>query len=196
MWVIRLVVRVPLRPLALASLVGCTAIGIPATSDPAKKLDLAWELIHQGRRPFPTEVLIQEAIEIYQRGGDEIGLARAYSIYGVFFRVPLYLPEYRFQDKSATYETRFKTSIDYFEKARSLYQKDAYTSNLSTVYFQMGMTYAEMDERESACTSFQKSLESHQQYTTANPGVRRPVPAGFATWEDFVTAERMRRNCD
>jgi hypothetical protein len=49
-----------------AAVVGCSAIGVPKSSDPATKLRQANELFVKQDRPLPAERLIQEALELYK----------------------------------------------------------------------------------------------------------------------------------
>lgn len=130
----------------LTALVACAAIGVPATSDPAMKLRQALGLM--SHRPFVAEMLIREAREIYQHQNDELGLANAFFFYALFFRDGAFGPQYRFLEKSATYETRFDKSIEYFEKARKLDEKHARHERLAIISMEIVKTYGRMYEEE------------------------------------------------
>jgi hypothetical protein len=67
-------------------LAGCAAMGVVATDDPAGKLRDATALFGGYARPLPAERLIREAIDIYEKQNDSLGLAEAYRTYGLFFR--------------------------------------------------------------------------------------------------------------
>ena len=69
------------------AITGCTAMFVPATSDPAKKLSYACQLVQYLGRPLPAEGLIWDAIEIYTKDQNEKGLMEAYWMYGIFFSI-------------------------------------------------------------------------------------------------------------
>src|SRR5207245_9573544 len=68
----------------------CGGAGVPYTRDSERKLGWARELYLNQHRPIPAERLIKEAIEICQERNDQLGLARAYSMYGRFLQSPDY----------------------------------------------------------------------------------------------------------
>jgi len=116
---------------------GCAAMGVPYTSDPIEKLKWACGLFDYAERPLPAESLIREAIEICQKTNDSECLAQAYLTYGLFFRslslTGIYKNHYKkngFWEKTATYETRFAKSDEYFEKALALKPKNPKISEI------------------------------------------------------------------
>lgn len=137
-----------------AILPGCAGVGIPATSDPDKKLALARELFH---RPFRAEMLIREAIETYQHQNDQLGLAEAYRTYASFFlRAPIH-PGYLFLDKSTTYETKFVKSIEYFEKSRELFERfDRHAE--ASVSLNIGEAYESVRDYRQAEGKYERAL--------------------------------------
>ena len=135
----------------LSLLAGCAAMLVPATSDPAEKLKNAASLFGQQQRPIPAEKLILEAIDIYEQQQNKLGLAEAYRQYGFFFRSASveksaqYFRNVGFIEKTATFETRYSKSIEYFEKARDIYTEQKKYDALINVYLNMGVhipTYA------------------------------------------------------
>src|SRR5438094_2651181 len=100
--------------LSLLAFAGCAAFGVPATSDPAGKLRDATALFDRQDRPLPAERLIREALEVYQRNGDQLGVAEAYRTYGFFFRArsvggkwSKFYRDNGFLDRSETFDTRY-----------------------------------------------------------------------------------------
>ena len=67
------------------SLLGCSALFVPATSDPKEKLDQADQLLSV-YRPIPARRLIDEAIEIYKQQGDTEMLCYAYLVSTDYYR--------------------------------------------------------------------------------------------------------------
>ncbi|MGE5768290.1 MAG: hypothetical protein ACM35H_13965, partial [Bacteroidota bacterium] len=136
---------------------GCAATGVPKTDDPAQKLRDATMLYDQQERPLPAEKLIQEAIEIYQARGDNLGLAEAYRQYGFFFRsetvgnnAALYASQ-GFLEPTATIENRYQKSAEYFRRAGELFEDEGRFDNLSNAQLNEGFTYHFMNERALAC---------------------------------------------
>src|SRR5436190_669032 len=111
----------------VVSLAGCAGVGVVATDDPAAKLHDAAYLYSKAGRPLIAERLIRQAIDLYEKNNDQLGLAEAYRQYGLFFLSPSiqkWNKVYRdsgFLDKSATFDTRYAKSIEYFEKAAAIY---------------------------------------------------------------------------
>jgi tetratricopeptide (TPR) repeat protein len=186
----------------LLTVSGCAGVGIAATSDPAAKLKDAGDLFDRQDRPLPAERLIREAIEIYQEGNNRLGLAEAYRTYGFFFRSPSiegkWNEHYRasgFLEKSATFETRYLKSIEYFEKARVIFAEGNRFDAMTNLDLNMGFTYVAMGNTHAACEAFDRSLESHQQNLRKTPGARPAVPKGFASYEEFLADRKKRYGC-
>src|SRR5439155_17074841 len=60
---------------SLLTFAGCAAFGVPPTRDPATKLRTATWLFDRQDRPLPAERIIREALELYQKDGDQLGIA-------------------------------------------------------------------------------------------------------------------------
>src|SRR3569832_1253737 len=76
--------------LLLVALAGCAAALVPETSDPARKLGWARELINNQNRPIPAERLIKEALTIYQAEQNELGEADANRTLAEFYKSDAY----------------------------------------------------------------------------------------------------------
>ena len=70
---------------AMFSLLGCSALFVPATSDPDKKLAQAYQLLSVYRAK-PARQLIDESIEIYKQQGNTERLAYAYLVSTDYYR--------------------------------------------------------------------------------------------------------------
>src|SRR3989442_11453492 len=137
---------------------GCAGVGVVATSDPAAKLRDAGDLFDRQDRPLIAERLIREAMDIYQANNDQLGLAEAYRTYGFFFRSPSiegkwnnYYRANGFLDRSATFATRYAKSIEYFEKARTIFAASTRYDALTNVDLNMGFTYIAAGNTPAAC---------------------------------------------
>ena len=186
--------------LLLLTVNGCAFVGVPATSDPAKKLAHAADLIDQGR-PLSAEQLIREALDIYTRESNEVGTAEAYRLMASFFRSKA-VQETRgwyikngFQDKSASYETRFQKSIEYYKKAEAIFIKYKEYGDLTNVYLNIGYAYYGLGDDDKTCESFKKSLDSNRQYLAANPGSPVILPKGYRTYEEYISEDMKAWKC-
>lgn len=186
----------------LTMLSGCAGVGVVETSDPAVKLRDAYSLFDRQDRPLVAERLIREAIEIYQKNSDELGLAEAYRTYGFFFESGSvegkWSKQYReggFLDKSATFDTRFEKSIEYFEKARAIFAGQKRFGDLTNVNMNLGYVYSTLGKRDAACQSFDRSLENYRDNLRHNPFAKPISPKGFGTFEEFLADLKKKNNC-
>jgi tripartite-type tricarboxylate transporter receptor subunit TctC len=186
----------------VATFSGCAGFGVVATSDPAAKLRDAGDLFDRQDRPLIAERLIREAIDIYQSNNDQLGLAEAYRTYGFFFRSPSiegkwnkFYRENGFLDKSAAFQTRYEKSIEYFEKARTIFAASNRFDALTNVDLNMGFTYVAMGNRPAACQAFDRSVESNRENLRQNPTARPALPKGFSSYDDYVTNRKKQYGC-
>src|SRR5581483_10231032 len=119
--------KVTLCAFTSALLIGCAGIGVTSTSDPAEKLRDAYYLTERADRPLVAERLIREALDIYARNNDQLGIAEAYKQYGLFFssdslagKWSTYYKNNGFLDKTVSYDGRYTKAIEYLEKARAI----------------------------------------------------------------------------
>ena len=187
---------------SLLAFAGCAAIGVPATSDPAGKLRDATALFDRQDRPLPAERLIREALEIYQKNGDQLGVAEAYRTYGFFFRSGSvggkWSKFYRnngFLERSATFDTRYTKSIEYFEMARAIFSAHQRFDALTNVDLNIGFTFELMGDRQAACQAFDRSRQDNTELLRRKPGTRIELPQGVATYEQFLAPHRQRAGC-
>jgi tetratricopeptide (TPR) repeat protein len=188
--------------ICLITLTGCAGVGVIATSDPAAKLNDAGDLFDRQDRPLIAERLIREAIDTYQSNKDQLGLAEAYRTYGFFFRSPSiegkwnkYYRENGFLDKSATFDSRYTKSIEYFEKARTIFADNKRFDALTNVDLNMGFTYVAMGNSPAACQAFDKSAESNRENLRQNPTAKPALPKGFSSYEAFVADRKKQYGC-
>jgi tetratricopeptide (TPR) repeat protein len=186
----------------LSALTSCAGVGVVSTSDPAAKLRDAGDLFDRQDRPLIAERLIREAIDTYQTNNDQLGLAEGYRTYGFFFRSPSiegkwnkYYREHGFLDKSATFDTRHDKSIEYFERARTIFTENKRFDALTNVDLNMGFTYVAMGNRAAACQAFDKSVESNHENLRQNPSAKPALPKGFSSYEDFVADRKKQYGC-
>jgi len=168
--------------------------------DPAIKLRVAAALVGQENRPQEAEKLIREASEIYEARQDVIGLANAYRAYAFFFsskavEASKYYRENGFLDNSAGFDSRYPKSIEYFDKAGSIFLAQKRFDALTNVNLNKAFTYAQMGDHKAACAAFEESLASARANLEKNPSARPVVPAGYTSIEDYLTQEKRRHHC-
>lgn len=187
--------------LTVSLLGGCAAAFVPYTSDPARKLGWAAELMENHDRPLPAESLINEAIEIYTSQQNELGLAEAYRVYGLFFKSyavtkrKIYFQEYGFLDKSATYDKRYEKALEYFDKSKDIFQKNNVLDRLSNVYIQIGITYARMNNSIAACNAYNEGLKIHQNLMKQNPEFKYVLPKQYSDFSAGVSDLKNKTGC-
>jgi len=174
-------------------LTGCSAMLVPATSDPAKKLSYAYELVINQGRPLPAERLIRDAITFYSAEQNEKGLMEAYWMYGVFFKSnavgalqTTYEPS-GFLDTTATFKNRYEKSIEYFNKAEMIATKLQNKNMIANMQFNKAYAYVAIGDNHQACKSFASCLEFNRQFHRENPDAKFSLSDGsFGNFEEYA----------
>jgi tetratricopeptide (TPR) repeat protein len=192
----------------VAVLSGCAGVGIVATSDPLAKLNDAEDLFMRQGRPLPAERLIREAIAIYEERGDAHGLGNANREYGDLLRSPAILKwekVYRrdgFQDKSITFDNRFEKASEFYRKALTYYERAEREHRqagkydaLTNVYFNMASSHLRLDERDKACSYYDKTVEAYDENIRRNPGAKPYIPAGSDSFSEFISGAKRKAGC-
>lgn len=181
---------------------GCAAVGVPLTFNPAGKLWWAETLIDEQDRPLPAEPLIQEAIQIYKKRGDDLGLAEAYRTYAFFLQSKAVenwkgtYQKYGFKDKTVTFDNRYQKAIEYFEMSRDIYKQYSDYGMLTNIYLSIGKSYYfRFNDKEEACNNFTKSLEFHLKFKKEDPDATVVLPQGFSSYEDYISAAKEEIGC-
>jgi len=196
------ILRFLVTALLLMGVIGaCAAMGVPATSDPARKLGDAYELIQYQGRPLPAERLIRESIVIYEKNNDEMGLAAAYRMNGIFFasaaveRLKKTYEGHGFLEKSASFETRYDKSIEFLNKAESIVLKHNDYNKLSNIYLNKGIAYEAAGKNENACKAYQTSLDNNRRYKAENPEAELMLPNGYENYDQYIVDNTKRLGC-
>lgn len=156
--------------LLMMTLVGCSASLVPTTSDPSKMLDQAYVLIDTDT-PLPAENLIDDAFAVYQKEGNEFGMAEAYYAYGNLYKTDSY---HAFPRAG---ERRVKTkeeAIGYFRKALALYVKHHDDLGAAKCQFGIGQVYGATGKKAEACTALDESLSSYNKAKKLDPSAGMP----------------------
>lgn len=191
-------VRLFVMAFLVVAMTGCAAVGVPATFNPHAKLKHAEYLFNEADRPLPAEPLIIEALQIYQKRGDEVGLANAYRTYAFFLQSPSVgqLNRFIFSDKAITLKNRFEKSAEYWKKAIRLYDRNDIYNLVADSYFQMEkLYYIAFKDVAMACFYNDKSRESIIEFRKKNPDVKLDA-MGFGSFEEMIDMARSELGCE
>lgn len=196
-------------------LAGCAAIFVPATSDPGKKLGWAVELFEHQDRPLPAGRLIEEAIDIYTKENNQLGLAEAYRVKGIYLQSRSVVnwsesfTEYGFADKSLRYGSRYESSLEYLQKALGNYTEyervvrshrpselTLILGKLSNLLFLIGNAYAFKRDEQAACSAYNKSIEYNREALRVDPNQKFWFPPGYATYEEALAPYKQKVRCE
>jgi hypothetical protein len=194
------ILRCALTAVLFMLVAGCSAMFVPRSNNPEQKLAQAYELFDNERRPIPAEKLIREAMDIYKMQNNMAGLAEVYRAYGFFYRSAAveewqkYYESTGFLDRTVTYNTRFRKSVEAFEYSAQLFAKQREYDSVANVYLNMAFTYEFARDLNGACASYKKSLDAFRNFQKLHPGASVSLPDGFTgTYEEFV-ARYLRKN--
>ncbi len=191
-----------LTAVTLSTLLGCTAIGIPVTSDPGEKLHYAYQLMNRGRF-IPAEGLIQESLDIYTQRGNELGVAEAYHTFGNLYKNKGYIDGYvRQSARFGTVSEAYVKSIDNFTRGRIIFEKHDDYAGASRCLLGIGNGYSLLGEKAKACEAYAEALRSFDMARQRDPSVRLPILTGYpdapalinAFMDDGRVSRSMTRN--
>jgi tetratricopeptide (TPR) repeat protein len=181
---------------------GCAGVGVVSSSDPKVKLSDALNLLEQQDRPLLAEALIREAIEICEKNSDPSCLADSYKDYGYFFRSrsvsgksSTYYQEHGFLDKSATFDTRYAKSVEYYKKSREIYARLEKYDAMTNVDLNIGFSYELMGDKKRACQAFDASSADNRENIQRNPDAHIALPKGVASFDEYLVPHRKRAGC-
>lgn len=182
---------------------GCAAMQVPLTANPGDKLKSAAALIFDSDRPLPAERLIKEAIDIYKKSGDKEGIAEGYMAYAYFLHsraVGIWEKHYQtdgfIMDKSVTFENRHGKAVEYFMKAKDLYEEINRYDAISNIYVTVGnMYYFTFKDNQKACHYYELSLISHQKFKQDNPDEKVILPEGITSYEEYIETLKKKVEC-
>ncbi len=126
-------IRLPLIFLIITALLGCSAVGVPYTSDPHEKLVQAYQLMNL-QRAMPAERLAKESLSIFIAEGNISGESEAHFVLGV-----IYKSNQGFERISG--EESLDESILHLSKAQEGYLSINEKIQASKVTFEMAQAY-------------------------------------------------------
>lgn len=183
------------------SLIGCATIFGRSTDDPAVKLEWASEHFTVRDEPVQAEKLLGEAVELYRKKGDTLGLAEAYRQYGLFLRsnaVSRYEQYYRsegFRDRTIHFTNRYQKAIDFFKQSRELFAEHRRYDKLSNIDISLAKTYAHLNRSLEACESLGASLGNYAAYKREHPDLKEFHAEEVADYEEYVGILKQQLAC-
>jgi len=184
-----------LTAVTLSTLLGCTAIGIPVTSDPGEKLHYAYQLMNRGRF-IPAEWLTQESLDIYRQRGNELGMAEAYHTFGNLYKNSGYIEGYvRPRTRFGTVTEAYGKSIDNFTRGKILFEKHDDYAGATRCLVGIGNGYALLGDKATACESYAEALPSFDRARQRNPSVRLPILTGYPDAPALINAFMDQDGC-
>jgi tetratricopeptide (TPR) repeat protein len=184
-----------LTAVTLSTLLGCTAIGIPVTSDPGEKLHYAYQLMNRGRF-IPAQGLIQESLDIYRQQGNDLGEAEAYHAFGNLYKHRGYIDGYvQPHTRFGTVSEAYGKSIDNFTRGKILFEKHDDYAGATRCLVGIGNGYSLLGEKAKACESYAAALRSFDLARQRNPSVRLPILTGFPDAPTLINAFMDEEGC-
>ena len=182
---------------------GCAAATNKNEPDLAAQLHDAEQLYEEQGNAVRAEMLIWETMEAYRSKGDQLGLAEAYRAYGFFLRAQAvegqWIEHYKtagFLDPSVTFDIRYEKSIQYLERARTIYTAYGRYDALTNVNLNIGFTYEVLGNPEAACWAFDNSISSNREGLERHAKLQIRLPKGYANYEDFLEPHRKCVGCE
>ena len=180
---------------ALVALSGCSAFGVPYSSDPEVKFAQARTLEEQGRF-LPALNVLRDALDIYEKRGDQRGIAEAYRQLGFLYRAPITRPGIAPDDFGGTTDgipNRYLRSTEYFRKSAELYEKVGDLAAMSNLSFVMAQNYiAYLNDKATGCQLLDRSQELHHRALQRNPDLKVGLLPGYSSFDEGMEAFKRR----
>lgn len=179
-------------------LISCAA---RSTKDPAVMLQWASEEFSRKDDPLAAEEFLQQALEVYRKKMDRLGLAETYRQYGLFLRsnaVSKFQKHYNtvgFLDESVKFTNRYQRAVEYLLKAQEIFEENRKYDTLSTVHISLAKTYAHLNRAQEACDSLTKGMASYNAFKKSNPDMKEFHAEEVADYEEYIGILRQQLAC-
>ncbi|MEK6743823.1 MAG: tetratricopeptide repeat protein [Nitrospirota bacterium] len=172
-----------------------------STKDPAVMLQWASEEFSSKDDPLAAEEFLQQALEVYRKKMDRLGLAETYRQYGLFLRsnaVSKFHKHYNtvgFLDESVKFTNRYQKAVEYLVKAQEIFEENKKYDTLSTVHISLAKTYAHLNRTQEACDSLTKGMASYNAFKKTNPDMKEFHAEEVADYEEYIGILRKQLSC-
>ena len=169
-------------------LLGCSAAGVPYTSDPWTKLNYAYQLMDTQGRGIAAEKLGLEALADFKKSKDIYGIAETQTLLGLFYKNRSYRDHKEFYIRHNEYDPTASTSIKHFEEAVKAFEEDGDYWGVSKALFSMGNAYTTDDDYVNACLKYNESLTIYQSDKNVFNGRVHPYNPAFKSFDSMIEA--------
>jgi len=159
--------------IVLIIIAGCTAVGVPTTSDPYKKIEQSYQLMSTNR-PIPAEFNAQEALTLFKEKGDKFGEAEANFFLGNFYK-------HKSGWKNTNKEEFINKSIEHLNLAINSYKSINENIQASKAVFSLANAYRGLGDKTKYCQSYKESLAlyetnlgAHKTFEVKDPRFKTP----------------------
>ena len=161
--------------LPLLLFTGCAGVGLMATSNPDVKLQQAYQMMDQDRA-LMAEDLIRQAIVIYEKEDNTLGIAEAYHLYGQLYSHPAYhgksAATFR---KFGTYDGSYMKAINNYEESIKAFNKIGSEIGIVKCLVGIANAYHKRNEDGKACGYYKKALSRYQEGKKNGTITKEPV---------------------
>src|SRR5439155_13419769 len=139
----------------------------------------------------------REALDIYTKQSNELGMAEAHHAFGNFYKNGLYhtkwAPVYK---RMGTYDGTYMKSVDNFSTAKRLFEKNENNVGVMKSLVGLGNAYELRGEKDKACENYNAALRSWEAAKQKDPSVRAPILTGYRNPEELINAFRQKWRCE
>lgn len=178
-----------------------TSCAARSTKDPAVMLQRASEEFSRKDDPLAAEEFLRQALEVYRKKMDRLGLAETYRQYGLFLRsnaVSKFEKHYNtagFLDESVKFTNRYQKAVEYLLKAQEIFEENRKYDTLSTVHISLAKTYARLNRNQEACDSLTRGMASYNAFKKSNPDMKEFHAEEVADYEEYIGILRQQLAC-
>jgi hypothetical protein len=181
----------------VGAMTACSGVGVVETDDPYDKLRQAQYLYSGPGRAMRARQLINEAVQIFEKQGDETGLAEAYRQYGFLARCggardAILIRGGCDRASGPVPPEDIRLSDQYFVRAEELAIRHNRYDLLSNIYFNLNINRYFADDRAQACIYLDKALEASRRAETARPGAPVELPRGVGSFAELVANSKAK----
>ena len=183
---IMLFMRVSLITIVGFALYSCAAVGVLPTSNPMTKLHSAYRMMDEGRFRRADQ-FTKEASEIFEKQGDQLGIAEAYHTYGNLYK----------NGHQWNYLYDLEKSKVYFERARELFERNKDYLGVAKSLFGMGNAVHYENPTE-ACQHYRESLKAYEMAMSEkrNPAIPMAINQNYKDFPEMVKAFQKEIGCE
>ena len=175
--------------------IGCSYALVPATNDPSKKIDQAYQMWELGRW-IPAEGLGRQALDISIKKGDLVGQANAHRYLGNFYKGRLYRKHRDWFAEGGKYDPTTELSRSHFQRAVDIWERMDDAWGVATDIFNIGTTYSIDGNKEKACEYYAKAINIYQSPKSVFKGVYHPWNKSFKDFPSMVKAFSGKEGCE